>query len=452
MASILKRGKHYKMERFAATFVTLVLALAIIVGIGEKTKYDNSKITLTTQALYTTDAVQWSLSGQQIQVQNIYRNSDSTKAFVLFYMDDMSDMSTEADDYKVFITGSNNTEITHQMTGAFYIFGSTGYMGLSLMDSLGFEPAISNVVIRNTSMVTAAAKSEDEDTGYTDESFNIFNQMQFYANFSGTDAVEVNFLDDTDATVYDIYAETVLPEKEQEIRQTLNTDLVKYNDGLSLLNEYRRRLESYGFTNIPSIPDCIANDYVTTNAADTDDNPTEFDESMLDLNSSVIKSNYNEDLAISSNDDISRYVDSDTIYIATDFVFPGGYQYNYQDVSLTDHYLTQIVPDGETYESWRAAKQAEANENSGYSWYTSTTSGWLRNGTVYTYNPETTLESEKSYNQAINDYNNEINTLISLKQQYQCTDLYELFDLESTAEALTTVVDINATSGLVTMY
>ena len=51
-ASKFKLGSHNTMERFCATFIVFVVVLGLIMGSAVHQKIQNSKITLTEQAIY----------------------------------------------------------------------------------------------------------------------------------------------------------------------------------------------------------------------------------------------------------------------------------------------------------------------------------------------------------------------------------------------------------------
>src|SRR5574344_128782 len=82
-ASRFKLGSHYTMERFCATFIAFMLAFACIIGGALHQKVQNSKITLTSQAIYGDGESMFSLTQDIVQIKGLWHNSDNTKAIIL---------------------------------------------------------------------------------------------------------------------------------------------------------------------------------------------------------------------------------------------------------------------------------------------------------------------------------------------------------------------------------
>ena len=101
----------------------------------KKSRFDAE--TLSNQAVYTTEVV---TSRSQVagSVVSVLSNKEQTKAFVLLKMESMENLSTNADDYKLFVAGSNSggtySDIKSQPSGGIYVFGSTGYIGFYLVN------------------------------------------------------------------------------------------------------------------------------------------------------------------------------------------------------------------------------------------------------------------------------------------------------------------------------
>lgn len=442
-----KLDNHHRMERFGVMFLSLVLLLGLFTGISFKKHYDNSQVTLGAMAKYTTSCT-WSKTGQTMSVVDVYRNDDYTKAFILLQMDStvVKKISTDSSEYQMFMTSRDG--ITTKPTGSIYIFGNTGYMGLMFTDNSGFHPDLYNVIVRNYKRLT----SDVADEVYDDESFNKYNQIQIYANFAGSNAVVADFLNKDDPELTDIYADVISFSEEQPVREQLNETLIAMNDQMSLINEYGRRLTSLGIK-VPALPKPIANDYVTDDVSLTANNPSGFDEDMIDMSDAVINSGYN--LSVDTSDENKGgYVNSNKLYLVTDFVFPGGYMYNYQDMKLTDHYLDTLTGDL-TFKQFVARKSDEKS-------MTSTVDNMYGVSNYYTKWEKTDgseldfsgieLAGDTELKNAISDYTSAVSTLYGLKESYQTDYLYQLMKIEADAESTTAIFSVNSDADVLAIY
>lgn len=471
---------HHRMERFGILFVSFVIILSILFGISFKIHYDSQKLNLGVQALYTKQS-QWSLTGQMVKVVNIYRNDDSSKVFVLLKTGDdsasMSNLSTNAADYQMFMTGYNGDKLENNPKGSVYIFGNTGYMGLQFADASGFKAHMYDVVLRCNKDITSEidqsgqqAYAEENDTSY-----KYHNQIHLYANFAGTDAVVADFLNKKDASTADVYAGTIASIQEEPVRTTLDTALSGINDDINLVNEYSARLKQLNVT-VPALPVYIDGDTITETADDTKSNPTAFDKSMMNAASSIIDSDYHASNVTTDKGitgvEIQHTADNETtddsgvataeistnLYYKTDFVFPGGCQYNYQTMTLTDNSLSKMMPKDMSYADWieqkSVEKQTYKNITSSFDmsyynkWYTSD------GAEIDTGNTDTSsaLDTDTSITSAITDYTSAVSKLYSDKYTYQTTTLYNLLKLQASTDMSTSLFSINADDSVLTMY
>lgn len=439
--------KHHKMERFSLMFLAFMISLLSIAGICFKQYKDNQKLVLTEQALYTRESG-FSLSGEGVQIHNVYRNSDFTKAFVLLQVTDVTNLNTNANNYWMYMTSGSGDTINGSPTGAVYVFGNTGYIGLYFANAAGFKSQLYDITLRNT------AKDASSYPGYgivtefmVDPSDANYNQMHFRVNFGGTSAVKAKFLENDTVSIVDAYNETIVADSYASAKETLNMSLLTMNNEISNLNEYSNRLKEYGMK-VPALPNQIAGDYVTNDVNKTQDNPFGFNEAMLNSGSNVIVDNYNVVLDIDSEDSLEELMMSDTLYYVTDFVYPGGIQFNYQDMSLSDHSLYSIIGDS-TYNEFAKNKKIEL-EGNGHkvkfdaneyykTWY-------YNNGTVFNASNVDIDIASKSIYEIIQKYQASVTNLMSAKQLYQTTYLMELLKIEASTESVAKVTSLNTGS------
>ena len=444
------------MERFCILFIIFVLIFILLFKQGFHDKNEADQIHLSSQAIYIEDGkqIKWSRNSKaQVDMVEMYRNANFTKAFCMIHVTDMTDMSTLATDYTVFMGNVKGDAFEHDVKSAFYVFGNTGYMGFSLFDEQGFSPALTTVIIRNTSMIAEDQSSSEQDSDEATEeagnsdSFSRFNQIMFNVNFAGEDGIVVDCLNNPDSTATDMYIDMVAYRDFDKYKELVNEDLLAMNNDLSRLNEYKRRLESYGFTNIPDIPVCVNGDMIITDAVSTEDNPVVYDESMLSYNTAVINSDYNKDLVYSDEADAKRFIDADNLYLQTKFVFPGGVQFNYQDVDVHKNYLINILPEGYNYYAWR--NLMSSNYDTSSSWYDPDKAVWTLNGVLYTPSEkkgkgEDIDVTANNYDADILNFNNTMLDLIEMKRKYQKEDLFKILDMVNAVQNMGNIIDINA--------
>lgn len=461
----LKLDKHHRMERFAISSISLILVCALLTVYAAKLYLDHKKIVLTEQAIYTTDTV-WSLSGGNVHVENIYRNEATTKVFILCKMgeDTMDKMSTDASNYQMFVTGYTE-RLTNNLAGAIYMFGNTGYMGLYFTDAKGIDAHMYDIVVRNTNVLSADA-DEGVPSRYNDESFKYHDQIQIYANLAGSSATVASFLDAETPDLTQMYAQTVLASKEAELRTQLNDTLVDMNTTMGLINEYRDRLEKNGIQ-IPPMPAIIAHDYITTDVEKTKNNATQFDPSIVSEKNNIISDPYSVTIHTSEGTTYETYKEqtgseAPKLYLVTDSVFPGGYQFNFQDLSLADHFVKTLPPEGTSVTQWVINKNAEkaANESvpASFNWGTAVGEDprmdwYYTNGTPFIYSE---AENYDSFKKQINDdkirYEEAVCHLYELKYHYQVELLYNYVNLAQEAETTENTFSVNASEKALTMY
>ena len=451
----LKLDKHHRIERFGVLFFSLVLVMTILVSISMVQHIKNQRIVLTDKAIYTTEDT-WSLTGQGVQVVNMYRNENYTKSFILLKTN-VDKLSVDAHDYQILMTGYQGEVLKNKNAiGAVYIFGNTGYMGLYFADASGFDKQLYNITLRNFRLITG---DRVENGDYADASDSKKNQIHILANLAGKDAIVAKFLEEDNPELIDIYAETVSVTEEESVREELNDTLISMNNQMSLINEEAKFLTRMNIV-IPSLPTAIAGDYITDNVDETANNPKQFSEDMYDDIDSKISSTYENvklDTSISDETGESIYVDSDKLYLVTDFVFPGGYQYNYQDMRITDHYVTNnILPEGMKFKAFAAEKSNEMNHYSYYSdelnnkyskWYYTTETGEVERWTPYEYS-----EEDKAIQKSIDSYTAGVRELYRLKEKFQTEYLADLARIEYSAETTASLFSINTDDDVLLIY
>lgn len=337
----LRLDKHHKIEQFGIVFCVFVLLFVAIFGISVKIHVSNKNITLTSQAVYTQNA-QFSLSEEEINVLQVFRNDDYTKAFVLLEVDghDMSRLSTQAADYQILMTGYNGKLTGGTPTGAIYMFGADGYIGLYFANPTGFDSQLYDVVLRNIRSPWLTANKPDPETlnpeNYPGVSYMYNNQMHFYANFAGTDGVVADFLNADTFTLNEMYACVMSNARQDEIKTEIATNIAALNNDMNQINAWADALNNANIVT-PALPACISGDMITAEA-DEANNPMYYSSAM----DSVPLGSFAPLVSVARTEG----VEDDDLYLVTDYVFQGGIQYNYQPIGLYDDVTSILVGDG----------------------------------------------------------------------------------------------------------
>lgn len=445
-------GAHYKMERFCVMFTALFLAMLIILLNCFRINYKNAQLNLGTKAVWTSSA-QFSLSETYINVENVYRNSTFTKAFVLLKAEDngMRTLSTDAKDYQMFMTAAEKkSPLTCSPTGAIYVFGNTGMIGLYFADEKGFDPNLYDIVLRNTRMMVQPNTAK-ADAVFRDKSYVKNNQMHFYVNLAGSDAPIADFLEQDDPQVRDIYIDLVSTSKDAEIKQGLNEALLEMNVTMAQINEYANRLSNTYRLAVPALPVSIDGDYVTTQADLTAGNPNVFTSNMLRrTGTTAVYSPYTVTVDSSDATVYQDFVNGDDLYLVTDFVFPGGVQFDYQSASLREGIVEAFKDPALTYDQWLTHQRNEEAQYSraevGANW-----GKWMyKDGKEFVGSSyDDTLHAISA---DISQYQAAVDKLVGLKSTYQKKQLYDLLALDTSSKSIAQMFSIRSDAETVVLW
>jgi hypothetical protein len=253
------------MERFSVTFFSLVLILVVVCSFAFASWTADRNVTLGDRALYTTE-FNTSKSNASGKVLEVYANKDKTKAFCLFQFDDISRVSTDAKNYQAFLTActldGSLTDLVSKPAGSLYVFGNTGYMGIYLVNSSGFETQILDVVIRaNAEIVPYDSTNYSDDT--QDASFLEYDQFRINFNPGAAGVKPLACLDaDKAPSASDFYLQTVIALSESEAKEALDAKLAELKADLAAIDEFEARIVRDGLQ-IPATPVAIAGDSVS---------------------------------------------------------------------------------------------------------------------------------------------------------------------------------------------
>lgn len=412
----LKLGPHYRMERFSLLFCVMVVGILATTVLCFVTHVQTQNTTLGEQAIYSTE-FETSKTGVSGKVIDVYSSEDKAKTLLLLKFDDTKVVSTNADNYQMFLTGAsveqNKQTLDGIPSGSIYMFGNTGYMGIYLVNKDGFSPQILDLVVRCNSELQTNA-SEDVDEEVEDKSFVDYDQFRVYFNPGASKAKHLDCLDGSKApSIKDFYNEAVIAPQENEIHAQLETQVNNMRVSLNQIHEYEERLETEGIT-VPAEPSVIAGDKVIT------------------------------------NDDGSY-----TYKPAT--VLPGGYDLDWQHKSVTDGFIKGLIEKTDspnmTVDQYFAMMTREANADaSGNQLDTNDIEWQLNDGTLIS-----SLSGGKSsrytkYMGMCNDLTNAWRTYYNQKVDYQREMLGSLLDLEVSKDSILTSSSVNTSENVLQCY
>lgn len=258
----LKLGRHYTMERFTIMFGSLLslLLLLFVASWGKQTVAQNAQI--GTQAKYT-ESIEFSLSGTQGTITNIFRDPEGKRAFVMIDVPDVSNLSLDASNYEMFLTGFNKT-LEQEPAASVIIFGSSGEMALEFYDERGLSNEVYGITLRNNSAVSNIDELSEEDLAeLEDASFGRFDQTEIYVNVGAEDVTTLDVLEQ-DLDPVQLYYALVGRYAEDEVFDKIDATTKELGQLLAEHNEYANRISEYGFE-APAMPSYMDGDFIDEN-------------------------------------------------------------------------------------------------------------------------------------------------------------------------------------------
>lgn len=403
-------GRHKKIERFMITFFSVTIPLVFMTGVSIYNKFGLDDQMLASRAVYTTDAT-FSRTNQTSKVVGVFTNSDKTRGMVLIKFADGVNISSSASDYKVFTTASNlkkgKEDLASKPAGSIYVFGTSGYIGLYFVDNGGFNSQIFKSTIRMEKEFKSVDDKQIVKEQLPGESYSEYDQADFYYNLGATQATKLETLDNPDFSIQDFYVEAVGSKLNTDLRKKITDNLNTMSKTMLQIRELKSRLESTAIDGVglvvPDLPKEIASDSFS-----------------------------------GSGDDI--------LY-TTNYVYPGGLNFNWKDIDLKKGYFKSINnksinPDDLTLSKFLVRLRDQQNKSDvvkkfEHQWVMS--DGSKFEDFVRTIGLDNSGVESMSSN--VTTYTTLMDTYMETKYNYQTKDLKDLLSLDVTFDNATTNVD-----------
>ena len=296
MLNKLKFFKHSGIERFGITFIAVIaIFIGLFVAMSHMRNKDIAKA-IKYEPIYLGD-FKLSKSGTTGRVLGVYSNTEKTKSLVILKLNDTGLISTNAEDYKLFLTPAKavgNVRKKFNAGASFFTFGDTGYMGILFTSATGFNNELAQIIIRNQSKLLDVDDEKAKQSMSENESFKFFDQGVFYINMGAINTPTLKLLDSDELNLQDVYSNVVLKARDSDIRAMLDTTIQSMVDTRKVIEEYHDRLTRFSANGL-TVVDTPIPTFIT------DDNFSKFDNSA---NSQLAK-NYGVEPTTESAIDVS---------------------------------------------------------------------------------------------------------------------------------------------------
>lgn len=417
-------NRHKKIERFGLTFIILsfLLIFMLVMGYFNNRKINNNL--LSENAMYSTrfTTSRTNVSGT---VEGVYTSEDKTRSFVLLKFNDISKVSLDADTYQAFLTGANlkrnKRDLMSNPAGSLYVFGTSGYFGVYLVDKSGFDKQILDLTIRANSEIVPVI-SDGRSVG-GDESFKIYDQFKIYFNPAADNAEISKVLSKEEFDVVDLYNEIVISPQEIIARENIQKTLQDMFNAQTRVEEFSDRLSNISIDGvrmkIPAGPREIRKDVVQKvykekpddvdidgkyavvdkdlvrnsdikSAINFEENKrrrasgtlSDYTKEAKEASNEVVNNEENENVRDNVEEDVQKDIqkdkkakdkeiagkdlDSDMIdsrgyiyHLDTDQVVSGGYDIDWLHDTVSKGYLKDLVSSGESYSDYILRRSRE---------------------------------------------------------------------------------------------
>lgn len=421
----LRLDSHHMIERFGVMVGILAVTGALLGVSGVGFSIEKNRKQLGSQAVYT-QTFKTSKTNIPGEVTGVYSSKDKSKAMVLLKFENVVQVAADAKDYQSFLTAANlsgGQELPKgSPKGSIYVFGTTGYIGVYLVNAGGFDSQVLNLTMRAKSELVVP-NSVNSNKDKIDSSFSNFDQWRVYFNPGASEAKHVDSLDGATPDPKQMFYEMVTVPKEDETRTLLDGDLKKMQTTLADVEEKTNRLNTttVGNTGVK---------VVAPGAMDPSRVPVQ-------IAGDKVTGKEKTDKAAS------------TLKLESKHTLSGGYDFDWRSGTVLKGYLDAMTPAGMDYVTFLSKKGSEPSESIDVS---DRTMAWtLSDGqllaNVNLSNPAyaTVSENVKNLTAAYTAY-------FAAKQTYESNDLPKLLNLEVELRSVEANTTTNTDKNVLLIY
>lgn len=444
-----KLNTHTAFERFFRTFLISTLALIFVIIYCFRANVKERSALFQNVAVYS-DSFQSSRTSTEGNLVNVYANDDNTRAFALLKFSDPTKISTNAKNYKLFMTpayiSKNPKKINGTPIGGLYVFGNTGYVGVYLVNSTGFDHQILDLTMRLNAELSEENSGDGGDIN--DESFKEFDQFTFRINPGAKGAKKLKALNTEDApNVVNLYNEIVSIEREKDSHIALAKSLDKMRLSLNRIEEYSERLDTIDRVQVPELNPLIAGDSIKKDSLEEEgDNKNAKDKNSLDGSDDSERSNA---LATLTNTNYTYTFNNS---------FKGSYDVDWQNDSVLEKDIIgeNMARDGVTNlntDQYLSYKKKEQALNTDMQKAVSNDMWTLKDGTkVDDLDISEDSTRYQSIRSDIENYENACRDYLTEKENYQTNLLQTLLSIQSDAQLVEESASVNVDKDFLLIY
>jgi hypothetical protein len=424
---VFRLDSHHTIERFGLFFGALTFAGALILIASGFSALMAGRDTLAETALWTP---KFTTSKTQLSgvVDGVYTNELKSKVLVMMHFDDRAKISYDASDYRAFLLGSDDKLKSERLgtpgiTGSFYVFGATGYVGVVLEAKQPFVPQVLNLTVRaNAELSFSNSRADGANTEVTigAKSFAKYDQWRVFLNPGASRTTAIDALESARFDPARAYYEVVLKTQEDKAGDDLDDKLDEMRTNLTQISSYSKDLATTKvdglFLRPPAVPAIIAGDQVIgeTKAESKSGAPT---------------------LSLNANQ-----------------VVPGGFQFDWRSGNIGDGYLDQLLPKGQSYVEFLQKKATETSGKNSMSSGIGDIDWVLSNGKNLTADYRTSDVTLRPLTTVMNNLSQAYQDYYSNKSKYQSDLLLDLLRLEVDLRDVRSNSTINAGEAFLVTY
>lgn len=273
---IFKLNSHKKIERKIMSFSLMlgVFIFSIFLGTYHNSNYNKEQASIVTGEGTTVNFSK--TSDPEFNLKKIQLSSDKKTAYVPFQFNSMENLSTDANNYKVFVLPTAG-KLSYKPTGQLIMFGTTGKGAIIIHSSNEIPNEPLHILLRNDKNLSTDESDQDDEAMSTRgmSSLNIAKQktdmLDFRINPASKQVISNKELGtkDTSSKLYNqLFAKEMLKKITDNNKQ--NEKNIKIN--ISQSEEYMRRLKVQGF-DVPNQPKWLSEDWKPFDAIGSDGVP-----------------------------------------------------------------------------------------------------------------------------------------------------------------------------------